>query len=513
MKGTVVHIGFETDDPLQVETDALIVPIASGHSGAEWTGLAAKADERLSGQLSALAADARFTGKAASTLVVPTLGQLSAKRVILTGVGPADNITEDIVARASGAAVRAARDAGASQLAAALPDNVSHIDAAAVLENAALGAQLGLYRFDDYRGAAAPDADSRREVESVRFLSSQLAADDAKQALHRADAIAQGVILARDLTNEPGASLTPESFANRAREVAEASGLEIEVLGPDELAELGAAATLAVGGGSVNAPRLIRLRYQPDGNPDRSRVPGLVGKAITFDTGGYSIKPYEGMLGMKGDMAGGAAVLGAMSALRALACPVPVEATICAAENMISGTAFRPGDVLKGMNGVTMEILSTDAEGRLVLADGLVDTARRGATELIDLATLTGAAVVALGNGTTALFASDDDMAARLLKAAEESGERMWRMPLIDELERQIEGDVADIKNSGGRPGGAITAALFLRHFSEGLPWVHLDIAGTNKQDKASPIGPTGATGVGVRTLLRYLTAPAIDGT
>ena len=192
---------------------------------------------------------------------------------------------------------------------------------------------------------------------------------------------------------------------------------------------------------------------------------GLVGKAITFDTGGYSIKPYEGMLEMKGDMSGGAAVLGAMSALRDLECATPVEATICAAENMISGTAFRPGDVIRGMNGVTMEVLSTDAEGRLVLADGLVDTARRGATELIDLATLTGAAIVALGDGTTALFATDDTLANGLLASAERTGERMWRMPLIDELERKIEGDVADIKNTG-RPrrrrdhGGALSEAL-----------------------------------------------------
>src|SRR5581483_1774438 len=190
-------------------------------------------------------------------------------------------------------------------------------------------------------------------------------------------------------------------------------------------------------------PRLIRLRYSPS-NPAEAdaRVVGLVGKCITFDTGGYSIKTYEGMLEMKGDMAGGAAVLGAMSALSALDCPVPVEATICAAENMISGESFRPGDIITPLNGVTIEVLSTDAEGRLVLADGLVDTARRGATELIDLATLTGAAVVALGEGTTALFSSDDDLAARLLAAARQAGERMWRMPLIDELNEKIKGDV-----------------------------------------------------------------------
>ncbi|MCD6034080.1 MAG: Leucyl aminopeptidase, partial [Thermomicrobiales bacterium] len=352
----------------------------------------------------------------------------------------------------------------------ALPEPVGRLDPQVTLEATAVGISLGLYRFDHYRGEAAPESARARDVESVQFVSQEMSEAVTERALRRADAVARGVNLARDLSNEPASTLTPEEFANRAEIVAQETGLEIEVLGPEELNAISAAATLAVGGGSVNTPRLIRLRYQPAGNPAGSRTVGLVGKAITFDTGGYSIKPYEGMLEMKGDMAGGGAVLGAMSALRDLECPVAVEATICAAENMISGTAFRPGDVIRGMNGVTMEILSTDAEGRLVLADGLVDTARRGATELIDLAT-------------------------------------MWRMPLIDELERKIEGDVADIKNTGGRPGGAITAALFLKHFSEGLPWAHLDIAGSARQEKASAIGPKGATGVGVRTLLRYLAA------
>jgi leucyl aminopeptidase len=425
----------------------------------------------------------------------------------LAGLGEADRITEATVARMAGAAVRAGRDAGARHIAVALPAVGVDVDPRAAVEAAAIGVSLGLYRFDGYRGEASPDSAIGRDVASVQFLDKEISRSDAERALSRAAAVARGVNLARDLGNEPASTLTPEEFASRARAVAEASDLEIEVLGPAELAAIGAAATLAVGGGSVNTPRLIRLRYQPTGDPTGSQVVGLVGKAITFDTGGYSIKPYEGMLEMKGDMSGGAAVLGAMSALRDLECATPVEATICAAENMISGTAFRPGDVMRGMNGVTMEVLSTDAEGRLVLADGLVDTARRGATELIDLATLTGAAIVALGNGTTALFATDDSLANGLLASAERTGERMWRMPLIDELERQIEGDVADIKNTGGRAGGAITAALFLKHFSEGLPWAHLDIAGSARQEKASAIGPKGATGVGVQTLLRYLTA------
>jgi leucyl aminopeptidase len=211
---------------------------------------------------------------------------------------------------------------------------------------------------------------------------------------------------------------------------------------------------------------------------------------------------------MKTDMAGGASVLGAMSALRPLACPVAVNATICAAENMISGDAFRPGDVLTALNGVTIEVLSTDAEGRLVLADGLVDAARQGATELIDLATLTGAAVVALGDGTSALFASDDDLATRLLDASARSGERAWRLPLTEEFNEKISGTIADIKNSGGRQGAAIIAALFLQRFTEGLPWAHFDIAGAARRTKAGALGPRGASGVGVRTLLAYLVPP-----
>jgi leucyl aminopeptidase len=502
-----VEMTFESGQPATAVADALIVPVGSDDDALVWSPLARELNASLSGELSSLVADARFTGKAATTLIVPTLGRIPSRRIIFAGLGPAKSVGEATVMRMAGAAVRAARDVGARRVGIALSEDGIGIDLLTALEAAAVGVSLALYRFDHYRGEAAPESAKARDVDSVQFLGNEISRANSEQALRRATAVARGVNLARDLSNEPASTLTPQELANRAVVVARESKLEIEVLGPAELAAIGGAAMLAVGGGSVNTPRLIRLRYQPAGDPAGTRVVGLVGKAITFDTGGYSIKPYEGMLEMKGDMAGGAAVLGAMSALSDLGCTVPVEATICAAENMISGTAFRPGDVIKGMNGVSMEILSTDAEGRLVLADGLVDTARRGATELIDLATLTGAAVVALGDGTTALFATDDELADRLLKSAETTGERMWRMPLIDELERKIEGDVADIKNTGGRAGGAITAALFLKHFSEGLPWAHLDIAGSSRQEKASAIGPKGATGVGVRTLLRYLAA------
>ncbi|HRA46499.1 MAG TPA: leucyl aminopeptidase, partial [Thermomicrobiales bacterium] len=319
--------------------------------------------------------------------------------------------------------------------------------------------------------------------------------------------IARGnaIRLTRDLANEPASVLHPVEMAARAQAVATANNLEITILGPKEMEANGMGAILAVGKGSAIEPRMIHLVYRPKGENASDRSIGLVGKCITFDTGGYSIKPYEGMLEMKGDMAGGAAVLGAMSALRALNCPHTVHAVMCAAENMISGEAFRPGDILTAMNGVTIEVLSTDAEGRLVLADGLVYCSKQGVQEMIDLATLTGAIVVALGDGTTGLFANNDALADRILDAASEAGERMWRMPLIDELNEQIRGEVGDIKNTGGRGGGAITAALFIKHFAEGLPWAHLDIAGCNRTTKASAYTPKGATGYGTRTLIDYV--------
>lgn len=496
---------LSTEDPATQSTDALVVMVGSAEEGLRWSAAAHAVDRKLDGGLATLAADSRFRGKAAEILAAPTLGRLAAKRIILAGLGGEQPLDAETVSRAIGAAVQKARQSGARAVNVALPDDDWGLDALAAIEAAVVGASLGLYTFDTYRGKVTRKAENSVAIDEIVLHHAKAPDEGATRALGRGKAIARGVHMARDLGNEPASTLTPERMAEVAREVAESSGLDIEILGPEELATLGANAIVAVGRGSSNSPRLVRLRYDPAGAHSEDRVVGLVGKAITFDTGGYSIKPYDGMLDMKGDMSGGAAVLGAMSALRALECPVPVVATLCIAENMISGDAFRPGDVIEGMNGVTMEILSTDAEGRLVLADGLVDTARRGATELIDLATLTGAAVVALGDGTSALFASDDGLADRLLAAAVDTGERTWRMPLIDEFESKIKGDVADIKNTGGRAGGAITAALFLRHFSEGLPWAHLDIAGAARQAKASPLGPKGSTGVGVRTLLRYL--------
>ena len=498
-----MEIETRSEGASETACDALIVPV-SGRSGVEAVGgLASDLAPEVRDAVAALVRAARFAGKPGSVLSLTTLGRLPAGRLVLAGIGEADGLTDDGIARGYGAAAREAREAGAREVVAVAPPALGG-DAVSTLAAAVTGVRLGLYEFTAYHGSAHQEENGPKEIERLVFVGEDL--DPA--AIARGEAIAEAVSLARDLVNEPASTLTPAALADRALEVAEREGLEIEILDEAALADLGANAILAVGAGSSHPPRLIRLRYRPDGAAaEPERVVGIVGKAITFDTGGYSIKTYEGMLQMKGDMAGGAATLAVMSVLRRLGCPVAVDATICAAENMISGDAFRPGDVIRGMNGVTMEILSTDAEGRLVLADGLVDAARRGATELIDLATLTGAIVVALGDGTTGLFASDDRLANDLLTASTASGERFWRMPLFPELNEKIKGDIGDIKNSGGRAGGSITAALFLQHFSEGLPWAHLDIAGSARTDRTGPLGPKGGSGVPVRTLLQYLLA------
>lgn len=498
-------LAYDSGNPLKAEADALILPIRTDASGELiFAGATAEANSSLKGELRQLAADARFTGKPGTRLVVPTVGRMKARRVVLTGIGSADPVDGETFRKAWGVAVTAARDAGASKLVSALPEG----DVAAALEGAVQGALLGAYRFQTYHGSVKNDKPAT-EIESLTFVDRSADEKAVKLAMERGSALADAVNLARDLTHEPGGVLSPARVADIAKEIAKKAGLTFEVFGPKELAKMGAEAILTVGKGSANEPRMIHLTYKPKGAKKGVRSIGLVGKCITFDTGGYSIKPSDAMIDMKGDMAGGAAVIGAMTALKALGCPYEVHGVICAAENMISGEAFRPDDIILGMNGVTMEILSTDAEGRLVLSDGLVYTSKLGVGEMIDLATLTGAKVIALGEETTALYANRDDLAGNLLASAKKAGELMWRMPLTEALEGQIKGELADIKNTGGRAGGSITAALFLQHFSEGLPWAHLDIAGANRTKNGGPYTPKGTTGVGVRTLLDYLTEGA----
>jgi leucyl aminopeptidase len=499
----IVKTEFQAADPFSVEADALIFPLFQRDNGLE---LGPLGNDGLVEEIRRLAKDAQFNGKRGATLLVPTLGMLPARRVVLSGVGAEADLNAEAVRKGYGAAVTAARHAGAKQVVSPLPPVSDGFTLDESLTAAAEAAAMATYRFTNHEGSVKA-AKPKPSLDVLTFATNDGDESAITQAIAKGEATANAVNLARDLSNEPASVMTPVEVAEVAAEVAAEHDLEITVFDKKGLAELGANAILTVGQGSANEPRLIHLVYRPEGANEQTPSIGLVGKCITFDTGGYSIKPTEGMVDMKGDMAGGAAVLGAMSALRALDIPVVVHGVICAAENMISGEAFRPGDVITGMNGVTMEILSTDAEGRLVLADGLVYTARQGVREMVDLATLTGAKIVALGNQTVGLFSNNDELAGKLLASAGRAAEPMWRMPLSEHLESQIEGEIADIKNTGGRPGGSITAALFLQHFSEGLPWAHLDIAGSNKAGKATAYTPKGATGVGVRTLLDYLSA------
>jgi leucyl aminopeptidase len=498
-----VEIAFEPVDPMGAESDALIVPVPQVDGAPDFDIVT---DTTLRDRIAGLVADADFTGKRGAILLVPTLGLAPARRLVFAGLGSARDIDAEAVRKAWGSAVTAARNAGARQVTSCLPPTGERLGLEQAVTEAAAAAGMALYTFTAHQGTVK-NAKPVQAIDSLTFAAPDADGAVIERGIARGEAVSGAVNLARDLTNEPGSILTPMKFAEIAEQVANDNGLDITVYDVAGLESLGANATLTVGRGSAHPPCMIHLVYRPEGATGDAPAIGLVGKCITFDTGGYSIKPGDGMIEMKGDMSGGAAVLGAMSALRALDVPVVVHGVICAAENMISGEAFRPGDVITGMNGVTMEIVSTDAEGRLVLADGLVFTARQGVREMVDLATLTGAKIIALGNETVGLFSNNDDLAKRILDAAGQAAEPAWRLPLSEHLEPQIEAEIADIKNTGGRPGGSITAALFLQHFCEGLPWAHLDIAGSNRTTKATAYTPKGSTGVGVRTLLEYLLA------
>ncbi|CAA9552738.1 MAG: Cytosol aminopeptidase PepA [uncultured Thermomicrobiales bacterium] len=489
-----MYFEIKSGDPLQTSCDAMLLGVPAGEGNRP--AIVSTLDEAMGGELDRLLGDAGFNGQAERRFMTPTFGAVAPRRVVLVGTGQA-GADPDARRRSWAEAARAVVKEGARDIGVA-GSGLSET----ALREALEGIALGSYRFIEYFGTLRED-----EVERGSGTWFILTEEEDRSSLERVvsevGTVARAVFLARDLVSIPASDLNPVTMTARATAVAEAHGLDLTVLGVDELERIGAGAILAVGKGSDVPPVMIHMVYRPEGEATGSPI-GLVGKCITFDTGGYSIKTGEGMLQMKTDMAGGAAVLGAMSALRQLGIRREVHGVICAAENMISGAAFRPGDVLTAMNGVTIEILSTDAEGRLVLADGLVYTARQGVSEMVDLATLTGAAAVALGD-TTALFANDDRLADSLLTASSATGERTWRMPLVQEYKARLKGDIADLKNTGGRPGGAIIAALFLEHFTEGLPWAHLDIAGSARSDKTTGYIPKGATGIGVRTLLAYL--------
>ena len=421
--------------------------------------------------------------------------QLKAKRLLLVSGGVAKKFTSYDLRRVAGAAARALKARGVHSFAFVAPSGLGGVEAVkAIVEGTFVG------NFDpDYYKSDRKD----QNIEAVTVIAS---GDKSvlQGALDEAQVIGESQNFTRDLVNEPSNRMTPTMLGERAKRMAQEVGLQCEVYGADKIKELKMGAFWSVAQGSDEPPALIVMKYEPAGAPEKP-VLGLVGKGITFDTGGISIKPADGMEKMKYDMAGGATMIGAMRAIAMLKPKVKVTAIICATENMPSGKAQKPGDVQIAMSGKSIEIINTDAEGRLVLADGLCYARQLGCTHLVDAATLTGAVVVALGYANAGVFANDDAMYERLEKAQAKAGEKMWRLPLDDEYKENIRSNIADMVNSGGRWGGAINAAMFLKEFAEDTPWIHLDIAGTAWMEEQKPWIAKGPSGIALRSLVEFV--------
>ncbi|MFH0941851.1 MAG: leucyl aminopeptidase [Chloroflexota bacterium] len=458
----------------------------------------ASIDRRLGGAVERLMKDDEIKGKLSEITVIHSLGRLAAQRVVVTGLGKKAELTKDRVRQAAAETVRYLKKKGVTTLASlnlvADAASISPQEAAQTVAEAAL---LGSYTFDKH----LTKKNNHQEIKELTIVTadrSQLAA--LKKGISRGVILAEAANLARDMTNEPANYMTPSDMAGIAVRLAKDYQLEVTILEKAQMAELGMGGVLGVNQGSSQPPKFIILNYR--GRKSDELDIALVGKGITFDSGGISIKPSEGMGEMKCDMAGGAAVMAAISAIARLKPRVNVVALVAATENLPDASALKPGDVLTAMNGKTMEIISTDAEGRLTLADALCYAVKLSAKRIVDVATLTGACRVALGDITTGAFGNNQELANRLLKAAGETGELTWQMPMFEEYKEQNKSEVADIKNVGGRYAGAITAAQFLGEFVGETPWVHLDIAGTSDTDKDHGYQVKGATGVPVRTLV-----------
>jgi leucyl aminopeptidase len=440
-------------------------------------------------------ASGEVTGKMFESTVLHHPAKLKAKRLLLLGGGKAKRFSAFDLRRLAGAAVRTLKSRGLRSFAMVAPD--AGIKAEDAVKAIVEGAFVGNFDSNTYQ--------SDRKDQTIDALTVVARGDQTKlqQAMDEARILGESQNFTRDLVNEPSNHMTPTILAERARKMAAEVGLKCEVYGADKIKELKMGAFWSVAQGSDEPPALIVLRYEPAGAPEKP-VLGLVGKGVTFDTGGISIKPADGMEKMKYDMAGGATMIGAMRAIALLKPKVKITAIVCATENMPSGKAQKPGDVQIAMSGKSIEIINTDAEGRLVLADGLFYARQLGCTHLIDAATLTGAVVVALGYTNAGIFANDDAMYERFARALAKAGEKMWRMPLDDEYKEQIRSNIADIINSGGRYGGAITAAMFLKEFAEDTPWLHLDIAGTAWMEEQKPWIAKGPSGIAVRSLVEF---------
>ncbi|BAY43955.1 leucyl aminopeptidase [Scytonema sp. HK-05] len=483
-----------TDTPLLEWTgDGLAIGLFE--DAVELTGELASLDEKLAGSIKEVIAEEEFKGKQGSSVVTRVGANSPIRKIIVVGLGKPEALKLDGLRRAAATAARLAKKQKSKTLGISLP--IWNNDPTQTAQAIAEGVQLALYQ--DNRFKSEPE-DKGPQVETVDLLG--LGGQEA--AITRGNQISAGVFLARQLVAAPANAVTPITLAETAQEIASDHGLQIEILEQEDCEKLGMGAFLGVAKASELPPKFIHLTYKPEGTPKRKLA--IIGKGLTFDSGGLNIKGAgSGIETMKIDMGGAAATLGAAKAIGQLKPDVEVHFISAVTENMISGRAMHPGDILTASNGKTIEVNNTDAEGRLTLADALVFTEKLGVDAIIDLATLTGACIIALGDDIAGLFSPDDALAEQVEKAAVASGEKFWRLPMEEKYFEGLKSGIADMKNTGPRAGGSITAALFLKQFVKETPWAHLDIAGPVWTDKENGYNGPGATGFGVRTLVNWV--------
>ena len=486
--------------PSQLETECLVAVVLDRGDKDKTDAYVTTADKAVQEVAAEVIASGEVTGKSLETTLLHKPEKLKAKRVLLLGGGKAKKLAAGDLRKLAGVAVRSLKARGIRGFAFVVPDGLKPEEAVkAIVE----GAFVGNFDSDTYK--------SDRKDQKIDALTIVASGDQSRlqKAMEEARILGESQNFTRELVNEPSNRMTPTILADHAKKMCQEVGLKCDVYGADKIKELKMGAFWGVAQGSDEPPALIVMRYEPAGAPEKP-VLGLVGKGITFDTGGISIKPADGMEKMKYDMAGGATMIGAMRAIALLKPKVKVIAIVCATENMPSGKAQKPGDIQTAMSGKTIEIINTDAEGRLVLADGLCYARKLGCTHLIDAATLTGAVVVALGYYNAGLFSNDDAFYEKFTKALATSGEKMWRLPVSEEYLDQTRSSIADLMNTGGRWGGASTAAAFLKEFAEDTPWLHLDIAGTAWMEDQKPWIAKGPSGIAVRSLVEFVKQMAV---
>jgi leucyl aminopeptidase len=472
-------------------------------------GILKELDEATGGLVRSIIESEELKGKEGETAYVHLAGGVSikAKRLLLVGCGSREDYKAPQISQMAGTATRYLRGKN-SKTVAIVPR--AEGDAQKIVTAVTEGAITSLFEPDKYRTV---DKEERAIDRLVVFIDG--ASDEAlKQGAERGRIIGEAVNFTRDLSNEPGGYMTPSDMAERAREIAGEFGMSVDVLDEARMEQEGMGALLSVARGSEEPAKLIILKYTPRDTTEQPEgdLLAFVGKGVTFDSGGISLKPGENMELMKYDMTGGATVLGAMRAIAQLKPSIPVLGVVPATENLPSGKATKPGDVVKAMSGKTIEIINTDAEGRLILADAIAYAKKLGAKRVVDMATLTGAVSIALGDVNAAILGTDQELIDEVIEAGREVGEKFWQLPLDKEYTKQIKSDIADIKNVGGRKAGTITAAAFLKEFAEGLSWAHLDIAGTAWGDDAKPFRAKGPTGIAVRTLINIVDRAANNG-